>query len=473
VVLLIALLLQITRADVGRMLRADSLRLGLGLLLIAVGLAAAAAYLGRLRGEPLLPWFGLFAFLYGLRLLARTSTFPLLFDLPPRLWAYVAAAITYVIPVPAILVLRAAFPRWRRPSSWAAGAAAAFAAGAVAADVILQRPDSARTPNNLIAIAFMVAALVLLFRPHAPLGRELRPLRIGLASLSVTAVVDNLRGLGLLWWPTFEVEPLGATVLIACLGTVAVRRALDNAERLVALDKELGIARRIQSSILPSAMPEVAGLAVAARYHPMTAVAGDFYDFLELGKGRLGILVADVSGHGVPAALIASMVKVAIAAQKAQGDRPAAVLAGMHETLSGRLGGQYVTAAYLFLDRESGVMRYGGAGHPPLLHWRAGEPTARALEENGLPLGLMDVAHYQTLEQPLRVGDRFLLYTDGLVEATNPAGEFFGLEGVTAAVAAGPGVSTDEVADRIVGKTLAWSNGTAADDLTVLLVDCV
>jgi serine phosphatase RsbU (regulator of sigma subunit) len=93
-----------------------------------------------------------------------------------------------------------------------------------------------------------------------------------------------------------------------------VRRALDDARRLVVIDRELSIARRIQSSILPQSMPRLAGLTIAARYRPMSAVAGDFCDFLETDAHRLGILVADVSGHGVPAALIASMVKVALAA---------------------------------------------------------------------------------------------------------------------------------------------------------------
>jgi sigma-B regulation protein RsbU (phosphoserine phosphatase) len=289
----------------------------------------------------------------------------------------------------------------------------------------------------------------------------------------VTAVADNLRGLGVLSWRGPDLEPVGATVLIACLGTMAARRAFEGAERLVTIEKELSIARQIQASILPGSMPSVAGLSVAARYQPMTAVAGDFYDFLEVGDRRLGVLVADVSGHGVPAALIASMVKVAIAAQKSQADRPAAVLAGMNETLRGQLGGQYVTAAYLFLDREAGVMRYSAAGHPPLLRWHPDEQQTRELEENGLPLGLMDVADYPQLERPLQVGDRLLLYTDGLVDATNAAGEFFGLERVKAAIAASAGLSTEGVADLILEKTRGWADGTAADDLTLVLVDCV
>jgi sigma-B regulation protein RsbU (phosphoserine phosphatase) len=294
-----------------------------------------------------------------------------------------------------------------------------------------------------------------------------------MVALVATALVDNLRGLGAVSWTRSEVEPLGAAVLIACLGTIIVRRAFENAERLVALEKELDVARRIQASILPRSMPAIPGLAVSARYEPMTAVAGDFYEFLELGPRRLGVLVADVSGHGVPAALIASMVKVAIAAQKPRGDHPAAVLTGMNETLGAQLGGQYVTAAYLFVDREAGLMRYGAAGHPPLLRWRPDEGEALELEENGLPLGMMDVAEYRQVEQPLRRGDRFLLYTDGLADATSPTGDFFGLERVKAEIAATAGLPVERVADSILQRTRAWTAAVAADDLTFVLVDCV
>ena len=468
------MLLQATRADVGRMLRADALNLGLGTLLLALALAALIAYARPLRrSEPSLPWLGLFTLLYGLRLLARTETFPLFFDRPRQFWFYLSSTITYLVPVPAVLLVRAVFPRWRRPLGWAAGFLAAFAACAVTADAVLRRPYSAQTPNNLFAIVFMTSSLAYLFRAGSSPGRDLRTLRAGLAAFAATAVVDNLRGLGALSWPRSDLEPVGATALIACLGTIAARQALEGRGRLLALDKELSIARRIQSSILPGSMPSVAGLDVAARYEPMTAVAGDFYDFLEVGERRLGVLVADVSGHGVPAALIASMVKVAVAAQRPQADRPAAVLAGMNETLAGQLGGQYVTAAYLFLDREAGVMRYSGAGHPPLLRWRADDRQARELLENGLPLGLMDVAQYQELEQPLQVGDRFLLFTDGLVDATNAAGDYFSVEGVSAVVADGAGLTAEELADLILKRTRGWTADSAADDLTLVLVDCV
>jgi sigma-B regulation protein RsbU (phosphoserine phosphatase) len=456
------------------MLRAAALELSRGVLLVVVGLAAAAAHARSARGAgSALPWFGLFAFLYGLRLLSRTDTFPLFFSAPPLFWRYLGAVITYVILIPAMLLLRAAFPAWRRHFGWLAALLGALAVAAVLSDAVRRRPDSALVPNNLITITFLLVGIVLVFRPQAEASRDLRTLRIGLGSFAATALLDNLRPLHVLSWTRSDVEPLGSTVLIACLGTIAVRRVFKDAERLLAIDKELSIARRIQSSILPHAMPTVGGLSVAARYEPMTAVAGDFYDFLEVGQERLGVLVADVSGHGVPAALIASMVKVAIAAQRGHADHPAAVLAGMNETLAGRLGGQYVTAAYLFLDREAGLMRYSAAGHPPLLRWRRDEAGSREIEENGLPLGMMDVAEYRELEQPLRAGDRFLLYTDGLVDATNALGEFFTIDRVKDALAASADLTTEGVAALILEKTRAWADEIADDDVTVVLVDCV
>ena len=182
--------------------------------------------------------------------------------------------------------------------------------------------------------------------------------------------------------------------------------------------------------------------------------------------------MADVSGHGIPAALIASMVKIAFAAQRPHADGPAAVLTGMNEALSGQLGGQYVTAAFLFIDRAAGLMRYAAAGHPPLLRWSAGQHRTQRLEENGLPLGLMDGVRYQQLECPVEPGDRFVLYTDGLVEAANAEGEFFGLERVEAAAAAGAGLSAERLANKLLDEMTAWAGPTAGDDLTLVVVDC-
>ena len=463
------------------MLRADAVGLVLGSLLLVVGLLALVLWGAARRRARTLParshphggaWLGIFAVLYGLRLLIRTATGPLVFDLDPAVLSYAEAAITYVVPLPLFIFVRNLIP-WRRFTYWSAVALALFAISGVLSDAILRRPNSAVTLNNLIAITVLGALLAVIFRPGLSVSRELRTFRIGALSWALTAVADNLRGMGLVQFPGPDPEPFGFTMLVLCLATLVTRRAIEDARRLAVIDGELSIARQIQSSILPQAMPRVAGLTLVARYRPMSAVAGDFYDFVEIDRQQLGVLVADVSGHGVPAALIASMVKVALAAQRERADQPAAVLAGLNETLWDRLGGQYVTAAYLFIDTRSALMRYAAAGHPYMVHLTHGGQEVREIEKNGLALGFMRDARYEELELPLETGDRLLLYTDGLTEAENASEDFFGLERVKIALTAGVALPPDTAADALLNTMDAWSGRPVADDLTIVLVDAV
>ena len=159
---------------------------------------------------------------------------------------------------------------------------------------------------------------------------------------------------------------MAAVVLYGALGYLAARHVIGAELSLAALRQELDTARRIQEAILPPGPPNAPRLAVAARYLPMTEVAGDLYDFAELEDGRTGVLVADVSGHGVAAALVSSMTKVAFQAQAAHHDDPARVLAGMNRMLGTRLDGKFVTAAYICLDAAEGTL--------PV---RGGRPSAR------------------------------------------------------------------------------------------------
>src|ERR1041384_254387 len=135
--------------------------------------------------------------------------------------------------------------------------------------------------------------------------------------------------------------------------------------------KELEIARGIQMAILPKSMARIGDLVVAARYEPMEAIGGDFYDFLAVDDMRIGIIVADVCGHGIPAALSASMIKVAFAAQSGHASRAAKVVEELNRMLCATMHGQFATAGYLFVDAERRILSYCGAGHPPLLMWQS------------------------------------------------------------------------------------------------------
>src|SRR6202044_930156 len=120
--------------------------------------------------------------------------------------------------------------------------------------------------------------------------------------------------------------------------------------RLLSIENELAIARDLQTSTLPSGVPEMKSLRISAAYCPMTAVAGDFYEFIPVDEKRVGFLVADVTGHGVPAALIASMIKVAMQSVMTCADEPREVLRGLNRILYRLLCDQFVSAAYLWLD---------------------------------------------------------------------------------------------------------------------------
>ena len=203
-------------------------------------------------------WLGAFALLYGSRLLERADIVRLSFDVPTVSWERIDAALTYAVPIPLVLFARAIFPAWRR--FWTTGAIglAVFAVYGVVSDATLNKPHSAVTANNVIAIAFFLGVMGWMFRPGLTHSRELRTLRIGALIVSVAAVADNLRGINVLAYPGPDLEPFGFTVLIACLGTVAIWRVIADSQRLVAINRELDIARRIQASILPQAMPRIA-----------------------------------------------------------------------------------------------------------------------------------------------------------------------------------------------------------------------
>jgi sigma-B regulation protein RsbU (phosphoserine phosphatase) len=166
-------------------------------------------------------------------------------------------------------------------------------------------------------------------RPHV---QDQGVLSLGLLALFLTSHTIALPARGCSTG-TRILEPYGLFVLICCLGYAATRRVLANERMLVSLGEEMRAATQIQNSILPHSKPDMVSFNLAVRYAPMTAVAGDFYDFLVIRPGCLGIVVADVTGHGVPAALVASMVKVAVAAHTDVRAEPGKVIAGLNFTL--------------------------------------------------------------------------------------------------------------------------------------------
>jgi phosphoserine phosphatase RsbU/P len=247
------------------------------------------------------------------------------------------------------------------------------------------------------------------------------------------------------------------------------------AQQLLAINTELEMARQIQLSILPRDTPKADGLDIVARYIPMTSVAGDFYDFIVVDQQHIGILIADVSGHGLPAALIASMLQVALTAQFAHASEPGKVLSGLNQALCGKFQQNFVTAAYVFVDLERSTMGYAGAGHPPLLLWRKSSGSASEVLENGLVLGQFPEATYDVVQLALEPEDRSVLYTDGILETKNPSDDEFGTDRFMRLMEASRELRADQFVDALLDELSRWSGKPRGegqqDDITVLVFD--
>src|SRR3712207_1965826 len=216
----------------------------------------------------------------------------------------------------------------------------------------------------------------------------------------------------------------------------------EEAQERERIEQELRVARLIQQTLLPKTLPELPGYDVAAHYRPAREVGGDFYDFIDLEDGRLGFVVGDATGHGVPAALMmANTQSVLRAVAKRGGSEPGRILAEVNEVLRTYIPpGMFVTCFYGLLDPESGSFRYANAGHN--LPYCRQEGTAIELRATGMPLGLMPGMSYEQKEITLKPGESVLLYSDGLVEAHDPRREMFGLLRMQGLVGTHPGGPT-------------------------------
>src|ERR671910_810323 len=214
-----------------------------------------------------------------------------------------------------------------------------------------------------------------------------------------------------------------------------VRQQQQEAQERERIEQELRVARLIQQTLLPKTLPELPGYEVAAHYRPAREVGGDFYDFLELEDGRLGLVVGDATGKGVPAALVMSTTLGMLRTVTQASDySPGEVLQRVNEALATRIpANMFVTCFYGVLDPRTGSFAYANAGHDLPYVRRGGE--AEELMARGMPLGLMLGMGYEEKEIILGAGDRALFYSDGLVEAHNPEGEMFGFSRLRALVA--------------------------------------
>jgi serine phosphatase RsbU (regulator of sigma subunit) len=449
--------------------------LALGFVLATVGTTAvvlSAAY-WRAAGLALLS-FGLLTVLYGVRLLIGVAALQPLFGLSPRAIAFTTACLLYALPVPGLL-----YAEQIRGRGWQSSLRRLWQIGLVLTAVFVAYDAGAGRPwASLPAYRLYILVVMVVLLPHVLLWRHRDPVEslartIGTTTLALAVIHDNLVGFRLLpWRVSFEVFGIG--VFLLSLGVVTARRFFADQRELAVVEGEMATARAIQSAILPHAAPVVRDFVIDVRYLPARSVAGDMYDFLPVDDRRLALIVADVTGHSVGAALIASMVKVAFSSQLQHADAPGRVLAEMNRVLCGHFEGRFVTAACVFLDADRPVVRYSLAGHPPPLVLKGSTGDIVELREGGLVLGLFPDASYPTGEIAFDPGDRIVLHTDGVTEARDGSGAWFGDHELRAFIAAHHDGSPGAFLDALMMHLRLWSGrngGGFEDDLTVVAID--
>src|ERR671915_1404099 len=223
----------------------------------------------------------------------------------------------------------------------------------------------------------------------------------------------------------------------------AMAKQQQEAQERERIEQELRVARLIQHTLLPKSAPELEGHHIAVYYQPAREVGGDFYDFLDLEDGRLGLIVGDVSGKGVPAAIVMAITRTMLrAAYRLGSPAPGEILEQVNNILYKDIPpNMFVTCLAALLDSRSGRLHYANAGHdlPYLRHAEGGSEELRA---TGMPLGLMPNMSYEQKEITLEPGESVLLYSDGLVEAHDPKGEMFGFPRMQGFVGAHPDAAT-------------------------------
>ncbi|MBV8403815.1 MAG: SpoIIE family protein phosphatase [Gammaproteobacteria bacterium] len=263
------------------------------------------------------------------------------------------------------------------------------------------------------------------------------------------------------------------------LESVVEQRTRELAEKNAALEEaqaqlkaELEVARSLQLAILPSSFPARPGCEAAARMIPATTMGGDFYDYIELPDGQIGLVIADVSGHGVPAAFFMAVARTNLRELAAHHPDPGECLARTNDALCAQNPlDLFVTVFYCVLDPQTGRLRYANGGHNPPYVRRAAGGVETLSGAGGLVLGAMVGAKFPTHSVQLLAGDRLVLYTDGVTEAFNPAEQLYGAQRLVDEVHVHGGGTPAALVERICQSVTDFADtAPQSDDITLAVL---
>src|SRR5205809_7163057 len=271
----------------------------------------------------------------------------------------------------------------------------------------------------------------------------------------------------------YSEDDLEVLMLLASQVAIIIEKVMLH-EQLIEkkrLEGQLEVARQVQLELLPASDPQMFGFDISAYNFPTEEVSGDYYDWVRIHDDEIGIVVADVSGKGVPAALLMAFLRASLRAATHIGYSPQISMAKVNYLLWESIErNQFVTAFYGIFDGTNRTLAYSNAGHnPPLLLDVNG--NAHFEERGGVPLGMFRDSRYYEYYATIEPGQMLVLYTDGVTEAMNPSGEEYGGQRLVAAALRGRHLSARELIDFIHRDVIGWTDGRGAhDDVTFFII---
>ncbi|MBU1076632.1 MAG: SpoIIE family protein phosphatase [Spirochaetes bacterium] len=251
----------------------------------------------------------------------------------------------------------------------------------------------------------------------------------------------------------------------------SIKKMMNEIAEQEALRRELQIASQIQEMLIPKESPKMDGLDIRGYSQQATEVGGDYFDFFYIDKNNLGTILADVSGHGVSAALIMVMVRMVFKSISKDVKTPAHLLALSNKLLEGdMLEDKFITMIYYNFDARSKKLTLSNAGHPPLLWYKNKDKKIQEVGTNGFPIGVMENAEYENVDLLLKKGDVVLVYTDGFIEIKNEKEEEFGLERLKNIVVKSHELSSEAIIGNIVESCNRFSDIPMQDDKTMVVL---
>lgn len=272
----------------------------------------------------------------------------------------------------------------------------------------------------------------------------------------------------------FKEEDLETLVTVCMQASLAIQKSdlFEDAKKAEAIKVDLELAHEIQQRFLPQHAPSIDTYDFFSYYRAMQQVGGDYYDYIQLDGNRIGIIVADVVGHGIAAALLMAKIASESRFALATSDNAVEAVQKMNDSLSGMNIDRFVTLALGLLDLKTNKMSIVNAGHmPPILRTTAGEFKQLALEESGLPLGIMEDYEYESVEIEIAPGDMVVMYTDGINEAMNASGEQLTTEAMINEVKQSQAKEPKTVGHQICEAVTRHANGfPAIDDMCLVCI---